>query len=403
MAKAKPTRAQKPRPDFPLFPHATGRWAKKIRGKFHYFGNVVGDEKGQAALDKWLEQRDDLLAGRTPRPKVEGLTIRDLCNKFLSGKKALLDNGELNPHTFKDSYLTCQRVGKCFGWDRPVVDLVADDFDHLRRDSAKVCGVVRLGVEIGRIRSLFRFAHDSGLIDQQVRYGAHFRGPSRRVVRVERAGKGSRMFEAAELRAILDKAPMPLRAMILLGVNCAFGNSDLASLPTKAVDLKAGWVTFARGKTGIGRRCPLWPETIAAVRQVLKERPKPSKREYWHLAFITSKGEPWGLVSHEDVADDKVKVKHRDFIGRDFKALACDLGLNRARLGFYTLRHVFETVAGDSRDQVAVDAIMGHARDDMASVYRERIDDARLVAVTEHVRAWLFGSTPGEDKLREEQ
>jgi len=34
---------------------------------------------------------------------------------------------------------------------------------------------------------------------------------------------------------------------------------------------------------------------------------------------------------------------------------------------------------------------MGHARDDMASVYRERISDERLIAVTDYVRRWLFG------------
>jgi hypothetical protein len=41
----------------------------------------------------------------------------------------------------------------------------------------------------------------------------------------------------------------------------------------------------------------------------------------------------------------------------------------------------------------AVRSIMGHAplSGDMSAAYRERIDDSRLLAVTEHVRKWLFG------------
>lgn len=64
----------KPHPDFPLFIHGTGykRWAKKIRGTLHYFGPVEPDPKGEKALERWLAEKDDLLAGRTPRPKVEG-------------------------------------------------------------------------------------------------------------------------------------------------------------------------------------------------------------------------------------------------------------------------------------------------------------------------------------------
>src|SRR5262249_44580639 len=67
------------------------------------------------------------------------------------------------------------------------------------------------------------------------------------------------------------------------------------------------------------------------------------------------------------------------------------LGINgRKRLGFYTLRHTFRTVADEARDQPAVDFIMGHESPHIASIYRERIRDERLAAVANYVRDWLF-------------
>ena len=40
--------------------------------------------------------------------------------------------------------------------------------------------------------------------------------------------------------------------------------------------------------------------------------------------------------------------------------------IHRPGLGFYAFRHTFETIGGESRDQVAVNHIMGHADVSMA-------------------------------------
>src|SRR3954447_67504 len=116
----KPAKPSKPYPEFPLFPHAAGVWAKKIRGKMHYFG-PWNDPGG--ALKKYLEQKDALHAGRTPRPDTEGLTVKDLANHFLNAKQALVDTGELSPRSWTDYRTTADVLVKDFGRARLVADL----------------------------------------------------------------------------------------------------------------------------------------------------------------------------------------------------------------------------------------------------------------------------------------
>jgi len=210
--------------DFPLFKHARGYWAKKVRGRTVYFGKVAIDPEGKAARDLWLDQKDDLLAGRTPRENANGMRMRDLCNRFLTAKQDLRDAGERSPRTCQDYYATCERLLTAFGKNRIVTDLAADDFESLRRAFGKPWGPVAIGNEINRVRVVFKYAYDAGLIERPARYGPSFKRPSKKSLRLARHAKGERLLEAAPLRTIIDAADLPLKAMILLGLNCGFGN-----------------------------------------------------------------------------------------------------------------------------------------------------------------------------------
>src|SRR5262245_2736279 len=95
----KPSKPAKPYPEFPLTAHPAGYWCKKIRGKLHYFG-PWGDPDG--SLKKYLDQKDDLHAGRTPRQDAGSTTVKDLCNAFLNARRAAVVGGELSERTWKD-------------------------------------------------------------------------------------------------------------------------------------------------------------------------------------------------------------------------------------------------------------------------------------------------------------
>lgn len=392
-------------PSFPLFPHGDPdkperlRWCKKVRKRLEYFGKVETDPKGQRANEEWLRVKDYLIAG-LPRPAAggeAGITLREVCNKFLGAKRTDVSIGKLSPRTFVEYSRTTDLLIAAFGKDRAVKTIGPSEFEQLYAKLAKKHGLTTLGREVTMVRSVFKYAVESDLIDRAVKFGPRFKSPTKGDKRKHKArqkhANGARMFQPAEVRSMLDAAGPQLRAMIYLGLNAGLGNSDCATLPVSALDLKGGWLDFPRPKTGIERRVPLWPETVKALQAVLDKRRPPKDAKDAGLVFLTRLGQPWvryGLAETKD-EDGKVNVtgKADDAIAKTTAKLLTTLGLKRPGLSFYTLRHTFETVAGQTADQVAVDAVMGHVDASMAAEYREHIDDARLKAVVNHVRKWL--------------
>jgi integrase len=367
------TKPTKPYPDFPLFPHDSGRWAKKIRGKHHYFGKWAEPD---AALAKYLDQRDDLHAGRVPRAtRMESsATLEYVLNHLLDTKQKDVGAGLLAPSTYVDYQRVGARLLKHFGTSRLISDITALDLRGYQDAIGKTWAITTLSTEIGKVLHVFRYAFDHELLATPLRTGKVFVQPSKAQMRKHRALQPKKLFTNDQIRMMIDKANVHMRAMIYLGLNCGYGNHDIAKLQFRMIDFEGGWIDYPRPKTGIERRCPLWPETSAALRESIGKRTKKAKSH--DFVFVTQRGDPISTTMRAD-----------------FMQLVKKLKIHEYGKGFYCFRHVFATLASNSKDQVAVNHIMGHVDASMASVYRESIDDKRLIDVVNVVRLLLFGNS----------
>jgi integrase len=418
IAKAR-TKPPKPYPDFPLFPHANGQWAKKVKGKFAFFGPWRDPE---GALQRYLDQKDELHAGRVPRSvQQDALTLRVLVNHFLTAKKRKVDAGELKLMSFNSLYRTSRTLIELLGPERRIDDISPDDFGRLRAKFADGHGPVYTGDQVQRTRAVFKYGHEAGLLSAPMRFGPEFIKPSRKNVRLAKRDAPKRLFTPAEIHGLLKHASVPMKAMILLGINCGMGNTDVAELRMGAIDLKKGVIAYPRPKTGVDRRAPLWKETVAALKAAIAARPEPASKDHEGLLFITRWGNPWIQVGpptrvkcrkcrsmfSPDVEDGAVRcpkcdavapprttqASMTDSVANEFQKLFVLAGIKRNGRGMYSLRHTFRTVADEIGDRPAIDKIMGHENaTDMRTHYVERIDDRRLRRVTGHIYRWLRGN-----------
>lgn len=397
---------------FPLTPHRNGQFCKKIRGRLLYFGSVRDPD---AALKRYREQAQELHSGvSTAVIRSDGFTVRDLANQFLDAKTQQRESGALEPRTLADYRRACDAMVGFFGKGREVASISRDSLKAFRASLAKGVSPKTLEGRIRCARLVFGFAHEEELVDRAIPYKQALKPPTQLELRRQRAQAGRRDFSAEEIRILLDGASPQIRAMILLGINCGLGNKEVALLPTHAIDMERGWLTYPRAKTGIARRCPLWPETCEAIRSVLEERRNAVRNKDWQkqplqrhptgeasdgtpaaneLLFLTKNGLPYVRVTEKNLPDGRPNVTEHDAIAQAFRRRMNQGGMLREGRGFYGLRRSFETIGSETGHQVAVDHIMGHAPSsgDMSAIYRQHVGEEPLRLVTDHVHRWLYG------------
>lgn len=382
---------------FPLFLHRNGQWSKKVRGKHRYFG-----PDRDAALRRWLDEKDSLLAGVEPTPVVTSPTITELANVYTDQCRRRVESDELQKSTADEYEATLHRLIGFVGPNSEPAKWKPTDFANIKERfhepvirtagprggikgrSVDRRSVTSVAIDIREVKAFLNWCAKSALIPSP-QYGPDFAPPSQKTLKKIRRKQGRRDFDAAEIRLVLDSATCNLKPLILLGINAGIGNKDLSlftldKLPTMRGEV---WIDYPRNKTEADRRFCLWPETRDAIAAYLDKRPGPAGASNEQVAFLTKQGNAWVRGDGND---------RSDAIGQAFKKTREDAGVTRGT--FYDLRRTFQTVASETGDFQAARLVMGHSdqASDMTALYNQRVSDERIRKVCDHVRSWLFGA-----------
>lgn len=367
-------------PKHNLTRHVRGGWYKSVNGQWKLVAGKREAPTPQAAdavyERKFAQLWADAPQRRTACPATSAL-LSDLFDQFIHAKRLAVAAGQLEQRTL-DDYIDALQSFKDAAGPLTFAELTAHDCTRVHQAWSVRFGVHRLSKFVASVRSCFNWLKAQGFIPDVPAYG-DFRQPTRRQFRLHEAKReeefGSVLFTPAEIAALLDKADVTQVAQVLLAINGGFGNSDLSDLRVRVLDLAGGWIDYRRGKTGVKRRCPLWPETIAAVTAAL-----PKCRIIGNV-FSTYDGKPLVKGTH-----DRLSVR--------FKTLCERANCYREDRGFYGLRHTFATSAAKHGATIFVKRIMGHTAPEEDRMLDEHYIvgevDRKLCELSDHVRHELL-------------
>jgi integrase len=349
---------------FPLTLHPTGQYCKKIKGKLYYFGSDKSD-----AFQRYLEQASFLHLGRASGHAVgqDNITVKTLCNLYLEHQCDAVQAGQMSASHYKDQVHSLRLLTRFLGQACTIGQIATLDLQNYRRKLLRSYkSGSRINLHVAIMKSMFHWAKKNDVLEHIPNIDSVGKV---KIAKVERP-----VFTRDQALMLIEAADTKMCAMIWLALNCGFGCTDCAELRWTHVDFEHGRVDLARTKTGISRNLPLWPETIAALKEV---------PESGDLVFYTSKGNAWVRTIAATDEQGNVTYANDNAISKAFSKLMRNVGMEMPRgVGFYTLRRTAATLAARSGDPFAVQRLLGHADLKMATTYVQDVSEQTDRVVT---------------------
>lgn len=168
----------------------------------------------------------------------------------------------------------------------------------------------------------------------------------------------------SEIKTLISKSRGPMRAFLLLALNCGYLTSEIGGLKNSVYDEKRGRFDWHRPKSINTSTNPprfihyLWPATKQAIEDSRNKDRSPEA-----LIFVNKRGNG---------------VSQNDWVGKQFRSFASSLGLT---IRFSMIRKVSATlISAVSKDTQLASIHLGHQRQSVADKYYLR-DEARYEAL----------------------
>lgn len=378
-------------PKFPLTVVASG-YVKTIGGKTRW---ICGRKTPAQALQIFYAKATRFASKPTVIAKTEtstAVSVHLLLAKWIIAREADLHAGKLKPATFAQYRRSALRIDEAIG-DFRLDEYMPENTEQLHVELSK-----RHGADFGR-RALGHW-RDCCLYAEERRWCRPI-PLGRKIIRSILTRPAARvkwqLMDKVQIQKLLTAAKAAtvgrrndfrqqaeqFHAALLLALNGGYGPTELAEMPRSFVDIDAGVVKGLRGKTGVMHICPLWSETLEAVKLVLVQRPDDN------LLFRTRHGNPWVYTRSVMDGTHAVNASGNDNFKQRWNDLTKPLGLKVAGHGMYKLRHAMMTTADKFGDDHARRVLVGHALPGSTGHY-VHVGEDRLRKLVEFIREQLI-------------